>query len=150
MEHFHTGTGIIKYDPFRSQMKTRTAGWCVLNIDRGIADYYRNWLRVEKHIHLQEPSWIGHVSIVRGEPLSHNVQHLWKKYDNHRVEFIYEHGVYHSAPDKKHGGLYYWINADASIFGEIRKELHLPVGWRFHITIGRTYDYEARTPKTKK
>lgn len=147
MEYFHHGTGIIKYDPYRAGMKNRTVNWCVVNVDRQIADYYRNWLRVEKHIHLQEPSWAGHISLVRGERLDNSVQHLWKKYHNQQVDFIYEHGVYHCAPDKKHGGLYYWINAECALFGEIRKELKLPVGWHFHITIGRTYEYEARKPK---
>jgi hypothetical protein len=150
MDQFHTGIGIIKYDPYRSQMKNRTTGWCVLNIDRGIADYYRNWLRVEKHIHLQEPSWVGHISIVRGETLNPRVQQLWKKYNNQSIDFTYDPSEYHCAPDKKHGGLYYWINADAPLFGEIRKELCLPIGWRFHITIGRTYEYDAHTPKTRK
>jgi hypothetical protein len=84
---------------------------------------------------------------VRGERLDNSVQHLWKKYDNQRVDFVYEHGVYHCAPDKKNGGVYYWINADCALFSEIRKELQLPVGWRFHITVGRTHEYDARAPK---
>ena len=147
MEYFHHGTGIIKYDPYRGSMKNRTVNWCVVNIDRGIADYYRHWLKVEKHIHLQEPSWGGHISIVRGEHLDKSVEHLWKKYQNQQVEFTYEHGVYHSAPDKKNGGLYYWITVESLMFSEIRKELKLPVGWQFHITVGRTYEYESRKSK---
>lgn len=144
---YHRGTGMIVYDPYRGEMKRRTTGWCVVNVDKEITRYYRSWLQREKHIHLMPPSWDAHISIVRGEKLPSSVQHLWKKYDRQVIEFQYEHGEYHCADDPKNGGKYYWINVQSPLFTQIREELCLPVGWRFHITIGRTYEYEARKPK---
>lgn len=144
---FHQSSGIITYDPYRAGMKNRTVGWCVVNVDCEITRYVRWWLQYEKHIHLQPPSWNAHVSIVRGERLDPSVRHLWKKYDKQKINFLYEHGNIKCAEDKKNGGLYYWIDVECQQMSDIRKELRLPQGWKFHITIGRTYSYEARKPK---
>lgn len=144
---YHHGSGVITYDPYRGDMKQRTMGWCVVNVDREITRYYRWWLQREKHIHLVPPSWDAHISIVRGERLRSSVEHFWKKYQGKKVDFQYQHGEYHCANDVKNGGMYYWVDVECPMFSEIRKELNLPVGWKFHITIGRTYEYEARKPK---
>jgi hypothetical protein len=138
MADFHHGTGIIKYDPHRGSMKSRTKWWCVVEVDREITRYYRWWLQKEKHILLQQPAWDAHISVIRGEAACARTPELWNKYKNKKVDFTYTHGELIVAPDPD-GGQYYWINVDSPFLSEIRKEMGLPVGWRFHITIGRTY-----------
>jgi hypothetical protein len=140
MVDFHHGSGVIKYDPYRSSMKKRTTNWCIVKVDREITRYYRWWLQKEKHIILQQPSWDAHISVIRGEVAFNRKQqqYLWKKYDGNSVDFLYEHGEIRSHPDPS-GGRFYWVDVECPHLAYIRKEMGLPVGWRFHITIGRTY-----------
>lgn len=138
MVNYHHGSGVIKYDPYRAEMKKRTSWWCVVNVDREITRYYRWWLRKEYHLILEQPSWDAHISVVRGETDVKRKLDVWKKYDGDKVDFLYEHGTIRSHPDPK-GGRFYWVDVECPKLAQIRKELGLPVGWRFHITIGRTY-----------
>jgi hypothetical protein len=139
MEQFHHGTGIIKYDPHRGDMRNRTKWWAVVDVDRDITRYYRWWLKKEYHLILEQPAWDAHISIFRGEPACGQHPGLWKKYQNKRVDFLYEHGNIRCEPDKKNGGHYYWVDVECPFLSEMRSEMELPVGWKFHITIGRTY-----------
>lgn len=149
---FHSGSGVIVYDPYRGGMKRRSNGWCVVEVDKEITRYFRWWMKYEKHIYLQPPSWDAHTSIVRGEHLDPSVQNLWKKYHGQRVNFLYQHvgeyqvarsGLRESADD----GTYYWVDIECPLMDSIRAELGLRKGWKFHITFGRTYEYTARRPK---
>lgn len=139
MEQFHHGSGIIKYDPHRGDMQRRTKWWAVVDVDKEITRYYRWWLQKEKHILLHQPAWDAHISIFRGEADCAKYPELWKKYQNKRVDFLYEHGNIRVQEDKNNGGYYYWIDVECPFLSEMRTEMNLPVGWRFHITIGRTY-----------
>jgi len=134
-----TGIGRIKYDPPRADMKHRTTWWAIAEVDREITRYYRWWLQYEKHIILQKPAWDAHISIVRGENGCAQFPHLWKKYQDKRVEFQYDPSDLKCVRDNKQPGEFYWINVICPFFSDMRNELGLPVGWRFHITIGRTY-----------
>lgn len=133
------GSGKIVYDPYRANMKRRTDHWCIVDVDKEITRYYRNWFLREKHIILEQPSWDAHISVIRGEPQVKRHPELWKKYHGERVDFTYVHGDYRSCPDEKNGGTYYWINIACPKLSHIRQEMGLPVGWHFHITFGRTY-----------
>lgn len=135
----HKGTGRIVYDPRRPGMKSVQPWWCILEVDREITRYYRWWLQKEKHIILQQPAWDAHISIVRGEKSCQRFPELWRKYQNEQVTFDYEHGLLRSVEDKDQPGQFYWIDVECPRLSQIRDELGLPVGWRFHITIGRTY-----------
>lgn len=146
--------GTIRYDPWRGDMKHRTVGWCIADVDREITRYYREWLRRERHIHLAHPSWDAHISVVRGERLRPQVQHLWKKYDGMKVEVFYPSpGEFYDADSKLsarasvENGHYYIVNVDAPELLNIRRELELPTDWHLHLTFGRIYEYEARKPK---
>jgi hypothetical protein len=149
----HESSGIITYDPWRGDMKNRTTNWCVVNVDKEITRYYREWLRSEKHIHLQPPSWDAHISIVRGERIRPDKAHLWKKYDGKRITFRYEHVADYRTDvsgrfDKQgDGGLFYFVDVSSPELVEIRRELGLPSHWSHHLTFGRTYVYDARKPK---
>jgi len=142
------GSGKIIYDPHRGDMKGRTQWWCVVDVDKEITRYYRWWLQKEKHIILQKPAWDAHISVIRGEFACSKKPHLWKKYSGQKVDFEYEHGNLKVADDPD-GGKFYWIDVECQTLNEIRKEFDLPKGWRYHITIGRTYDYVARKPKER-
>lgn len=155
MNNFHCTTGTIVYDPFRGNMKRRTNGWCVVEIDKEITRYFRWWMKYEKHIHLDLPSWNAHVSIVRGDGgdrVSQQFQHLWKKYHNEQVSFVYQHvGEFHAVRSKlstsQDDGYYYTVEVECPTFDTIRKELGLKTGWNYHLTFGRTYEYQARIRK---
>jgi hypothetical protein len=149
---YHKGSGVIVYDPFRGPMKRRTENWCVIDLDREITRYYRWWIKYEKHILLQRPSWDAHISIVRGEKIKPEVQHLWKKYHQQRVEFFYRHvGDYQivrsGLTDSPDDGNYFIVEVQCDIIDKIRNELQLKTGWFHHLTFGRTYEYQARQPK---
>lgn len=149
---YHRGSGIIRYDPYRGDMKRRTQGWCIIDVDKEITRYYRWWMKYQKHIHLQSPSWDAHISVVRGEHLHSSVRHLWKKYQGQHIEFQYAHvGHYKKVrtglSDAQDDGWYYLVEVECQMMEDIRHELKLKTGWTFHITFGRTYEYEARKPK---
>lgn len=132
-------TGKIVYDPYRGDMKSSTPWWCIVELDTEITRYYRWWLRREKHIILQQPSWDAHITVIRGERECAKHPALWKKYHGKRVNFTYEHGILHSAKDKDQPGHFWWITANCPELDELRKELGLRTGYQYHITIGRTY-----------
>lgn len=147
MSTFVKATGIIMYDPWRGDMKHRTNWWCIVNTDNELTRYYRWWLQREKHIHLQPPSWGAHVSVIRGEKPSHDKMHLWKKYHGQPVEFLIDVSNYHVGDDNQNGGQYYWLTVECPFLNQMRAEFGFPRGWRLHLTIGRTHDYQARVPK---
>jgi len=141
---WHKSRGRIRYDPPRGRMKGRTAWWAVVEVDREITRYYRWWVMNKYWIKLHQPSWDAHISIVRGEEPADHLKHLWKKYDGHFVDFEYSHNVRQSGdttggdrPDH-----YWFVEVKCPFLEQIREELNRPTGWRFHITIGRTYDQQ--------
>lgn len=141
------GTGIIVYDPPRGDMRARTDWWCVANVDREITRYYRWWLQYERHIHLQPPAWDAHISVVRGERPAAEYHSYWKKHTKRKVVFEYNHGDIREEIDKKNGGKFYWVNVRCPELDDIRGELGLRTGFSYHVTVGRTYEYDARRPK---
>lgn len=143
-------TGTIVYDPRRGDMKRRTKWWCVLLVDREITRYYRWWIgrhlwgrTAIKEDWLCQPSWDAHISVVRGETPRQKFRHLWKKYDKEKVEFKYSHeprfvgnrGVRHSKD-----GDFWLVDVSCPRIDEIREELGLKTFYRYHLTVGRTYD----------
>ena len=138
---YHTGTGIIKYDPPRGKMKKKTQWWAVVNVDREITRYFRWWVQTELHINLYKPSWDAHVSIIRGERPPEHKQHLWKKYDGQKIEFKYSVNVRQSGDttgwDRPEH--YWFVEVDCPLLKQIRDEFGFKSDWKQHITIGRTY-----------
>jgi hypothetical protein len=137
MKYFHKSIGKIIYDPFRANKFQ--PHWCIVEVDKEITRYYRDWLRREQHLILEEPSWNAHVSVVRGEGKQITQPTSWKQYHNTKIQFCYEHGRIISKIDPKQPGKFYWIEVECPLLVKIRKDLGLPVGWKMHITIGRTY-----------
>lgn len=134
------GTGKLVYDPWRGGMKRRTKNWAVVEVDREITRYYRWWVQKEKWIELKQPAWDAHISVVRGERLKD--PSLWKKYHGEIIEFEYKHGVRQSGdttgwdrPDN-----FWFVDVISPRLNEIREELELKTGWKFHLTVGKIYD----------
>ena len=143
MNSFKTSAKIV-YDPYRGEMSRRTAWWCVAEIDKEITRYCRWWLKTELHIHLQPPAWDAHISIVRGEKPRNEHLLKWKKFHKHPTTIEWDHTDIRSDVDKTNGGLFYWINVVCPELDNIRSDLGLPTGFKYHLTIGRTYDYVSR------
>jgi hypothetical protein len=156
------GQGIIVYDPDRGDMKTRTKWWVVVNLDRGITDYYRHWankqinplrydtldrqraswkLNCDRREDLLVPAWGAHMSIIRGEKPYPDKMHLWKKYDGQKVDFKYSYNVRYSGDTMDRGeknGVYWFVDAVCDVGKQMREEFNLKSDWTFHITVGRT------------
>ncbi len=129
---WHTGSGIIKYDPPRPGLNKKKEWWAIVKVDREITRYYRWWVMKEKWINLCQPSWDAHISIIRSERPKPELIYLWKKYDGTKVNFLYQHKVHQN-------GHYWVIDVKCSLLTQIRQEFELPCDWNFHLTIGRTW-----------
>lgn len=156
---YFTATGRIQYDPPRPGMKTRTRRsgssttdwWCILKVDREITRYYRWW--IGRHLWgrtairpdwLCLPSWDAHVSIVRGEKPRQNAE-MWRKYEGEQVEFQYAHYPRQTTAEDRlrryaKDGDFWFVNVVCPRIDEIRAELGLRSNFRYHLTVGRTYD----------
>lgn len=131
---WHTGYGKIKYDPFRHGMKAKTTWWANLEVDKEITRYYRWWIKNKYWVDLCKPSWDAHASIIRGEEPMQSLQHLWKKYNGQKVQFLYQHNVQNS-------GDFWYVEVKCPLMTQIRDEFELQSHWNFHITIGRSKQY---------
>lgn len=160
--HWFTSKGKVVYDPDRGDMKAKTKWWVIVELDKGITDYYRWWanryinpLRYtaedrqhwqwknlkDKSQDLLLPAWGPHMSIVRGEKPWPNKMHLWKKYDGAVVEFKYSCNVRYSGDTQDMGeknGVYWFVDSVCDVGKQIRDELGFKSDWTFHITVGRT------------
>lgn len=155
MKTFHKTTGTVIYDPKRHGMTHRVNWWCVVNIDDEIARYYRWWLKFEKHIHLQPPSWGAHVSVVRGEKPRPEFAPMWKSHHRNKITLEYCHGDIReynsnrSDPRAKfvENDKYYVLEVKSPELLDIRAELGLRTDVTFHLTIGKIHEYEPRQRK---
>lgn len=142
----HTSTGKLVYDPFRGDLFS--SNWCVLEVDTELTRYYRWWLEYTQHVHLAPPSWDAHISVVRGERISHEKREMWKTRHNHKIDFMY-HPVsdFKRVVDKDRGGFFYVVDVYSLELSEVRAELGLRTWFSYHLTFGRTHEYQARVPK---
>ncbi|NJO61534.1 MAG: hypothetical protein HC836_25785 [Richelia sp. RM2_1_2] len=150
------GSGIIEYDPIRQGINStdsngrqnRDKWWVIVRVNSEICRYYRWWISKEilnplgferrkdairNGFHFIDlPSWGPHISVLRGERPRDDLMYLWKKYDGRRVEFDYSHKI-------ECEGDYFFVEVRSDFLTNIRKELELPIGYRFHITVGRMW-----------
>lgn len=151
--------GVLRYDPYRGRMTKNTKYWLVVETDPEINRYMRfivdrNLLNItmEPGFGLNQPSGGPHISVIRGErdvrsalgggrvPQDH-IDALWGKYDGREVDFLYDLNIRHSGDTTgDRPGHYWFVNVQCPFLTEIREEFDLPRDWRFHLTIGRTYD----------
>lgn len=156
--------GIIIYDPRRDGINStdrngrsnRDKWWVIVQTDSEICRYYRyqvqktilNPLGFEKRkdalkhgFHfIDQPSWGAHISVVRGEKPDEDHIHLWKKYDRQRIEFEYSHNVRQTSMDRDGHDNYWFVDVQCKFLEDLRLELGRPIKWKFHMTVGRTWD----------
>lgn len=135
------GSGVLVYDPPRAKLKRRTEWWCVVNVNESIGVYYRWWVKRALHIELFRPPHPAHVSVIRGEKPPDDLKHLWRKYNGQWINFRYSPVVRHSG-DTTHDrpGNYWFVEVECPELSRIREEYGFPCKWKYHLTIGRTYD----------
>lgn len=127
MNNWFSSIGTLQYGP-----NIRV----VLNVDQGIADYYRSLL--PKSIKTNPQKHQAHVSVVRGfeMPL---YKDMWGIYEGERVEFSYNAEI-------KNDENYYWLDVQCKRLNEIRIELGLTsyLWYRssFHLTIGNCKGFD--------
>jgi hypothetical protein len=135
----HFGEGILLYDPDRKGMKANTKNWLIVQVDNQIVSYYRWWLKFEKHIVTNPPSWGAHISVVRGENIPVDSRQKWKYNHGKRVRFQYQHISDVRTQVADDGGMFYFVDVISPELTEIREALGLRTFYKFHITVGRTY-----------
>lgn len=145
---WHKGKGIIIYDPPRPRLKRKVDWWCIVDIDREITRYYRYWANQnptwfgETRLDLCNPSWDSHISVIRGEIPRDDLMHLWRKYHGMEIEFRYSHEIRRSgdttANDRPDN--YFFVDVECPFLSRIREEFDKPANWKYHITIGRTWN----------
>jgi hypothetical protein len=115
---FHQSKGTLKYE-------NTTSGYrAVVEIDQGIADYYRSL--IPKYMTANKQSWPSHITVVRtGVEYPLHMNH-WRAYHNEVVDFIYSSVIHMD-------GHYYWLNCFSRRIDEIRSELGLTIKSRVTI-----------------
>lgn len=118
----YKSNGIARYGPGRR---------FALEVDQGIADYYR--ALIPKWIITQPQRYSAHISVVRHEDVPN--KEFWNKYEGQEIEFEYDPNV---VSDEK----YFWLNVQCEQLKIIRVELGLTAypWWvnKYHITIANT------------
>ncbi len=152
MTHFTT-TGVLRFDPPRGRMKTRTEWWCVIEVDNDIRDYYRwhmdrEWWNADnstiKRFYVS-PSWNAHLSVIRGERPREN-EYLWGVGSGELVQIQYDNQI-RQTKNAMHSGevdKFWFIGAEWDGYVAFREQFGLPVTYdgvphKSHITIARTY-----------
>ena len=128
MEVLFRSVGILRYSQTGVNLR--------VEVDQGIADYYRSL--IPKSIKPNRQAYPAHISVVRKETVPR--MDLWRKYEGEELEF-------HYSPMIHSGTVYCWLNCFSTKLEEIRLELGLPVSSEytrppegyvkcFHCTLG--------------
>ena len=105
----HKSKGILRYGE-NSRL--------VVEVDRGLADYYRSL--IPKWREMQPQMHPPHITVVRTGKEEVPNKEFWGKHEGEEIEFFYD-------PTIKEGTVYYWLNVFSVRLEEIRRELGLPV-----------------------
>lgn len=125
----------VSYDPYRPGIrKIRPGILVVADVDPGITEYYRWWVRRRFGLQLQSTAFMPHITIVDGKtPLDKNT--FWKKWQNKTIEFEY-------SVEMENHWRFWTLPVRSNKLELIRSELGLKPEYNFHITFGRLYDYQ--------
>jgi hypothetical protein len=120
----------VSYDPYRPGLrKHRPGSLVVANVDLGIPEYYRWWVRKRFGLQLHPPAFFPHITIVDGKR-HHDKNSFWKKYQNRTIEFEY------NVEFEQHWK-FWTLPVRSTQLEQIRTELDLNPNYNFHITFGR-------------
>jgi hypothetical protein len=124
-------TAKVFYDPYRPGLrKVRPGTLVVANVDPGIAEYYRWWVRKRFGLFLQNTAFLPHITIVDGKVKNDNQHPAWKKYQGQIITFEY------SVELEQHWK-FWTLPVRSKALENIRSELGLNPNYNFHITFGR-------------
>jgi len=121
----------ILYDPHRPGIrKVRPGSLVVANVDPGIAEYYRWWVKKRHGLFLHNTAWIPHVTILDGKKQAKLDMSAWKRHHNVMIDIEY------SVELEQHWK--FWVlPVRSNSLMMLRKELGLTPAYNFHITFGR-------------
>lgn len=133
--------GVIRYNPKREGLKSNQS-CCIIELDSGIADYYRCMVNKHYGLELIKPPWGAHISIIQGQEALEAEKNLnWGLYEGKEIEITYfPYPRYSGDTDNKYGsdgGWFWFLTVESEIFNTLRKELNLPEIRSPHLTIGR-------------
>lgn len=135
--------GKLVYDPVRPDFrKLHKQHTLIVELPRDQMDLYYQWFLRQKYgqcMAMQRPMYGLHCTVVRGDEKidKAHIQH-WKKYQGQSIEIEYD-------PTEIERHWAFWsITVKSQRLIEIREELGLHVFHRFHITIGRQYDWQPK------
>lgn len=122
----------VFYDPFRPGIrKVRPGSLIVADLDFGIGEYYRWWVKKRFGLQLQHTAWKPHVTILDGkQPLNPKQMDKWKLHEGVLVDIDY-------SVDIEQHWKFWVLPVRSKQIQDIRKELGLPQKDNLHITIGR-------------
>lgn len=141
MEWFETKAKIV-YDPYRGGMKRKTEWWAVAEVDKELTRYFRYIIEKKHGIRLLPPSWDAHVSIIRGEMPRNGTD--WGFRDREEITLRYANVPRFSGDTSEvhdRSGYFWFVDVDSPDILQIRQHYDRPHNWKFHLTIGRTYEY---------
>jgi hypothetical protein len=136
-------TGKLIYDPnrntewggeFRKQHKLRTL---ILQLPRDELDLYYQWFLQKKFgqwLDLQRPMYGKHITVVKGDERIRNLD-KWKAHQGRKVEIEY-------SPRLQPHWKFWCLPVRSPKLQELRNELGLSTDFKFHITVGRQYDWQ--------
>lgn len=135
--------GKLVYDPTRQDFKkTHKSRTLILELPRDQLDLYYRWFLKKQFgswFELQRPMWGLHVTVVRGDEfIPKDKLNLWKRNAGEVVEISY------SVSQVERHWAFWSLTVESPRLVEIRKELGLTPIHRFHITIGRQYDWQPK------
>lgn len=120
----------ILYDPQRPGIKKSRPGTLVVgNVDPGIAEYYRWWVKKQHHLFLNNTAWHPHITVVDGKVENKDMRN-WKAFQNAFVDFEY-------SPELEQHWKFWVLPVRSKKLEEIRSSLGLKPTHNFHITFGR-------------
>ena len=137
-------SGIIRYNPQRSRLKDNKS-CCVIEVDSGVSDFYRNQVNKHYGMNLVKPSWSTHISVIQGEETKIAEKNLkfWKKHEGKEVSFKYSVFPRFSGDINNEFlgdcGWFWFLDVECELINTIRNELGLAVHKNIHLTIGRKW-----------
>ena len=134
-------SGKLVYEPNRHEFKkTHKMRTLIVELKRDQIDLYYQWFLTKQFgswIQMQRPMFGTHVTVVKGNEQIHpSKMAAWKKYEGKEIDFEY-------SVEKIERHWQFWsMTVRSTKLEQIREELGLRPNFRFHITIGRQYDWQ--------
>jgi hypothetical protein len=133
--------GVIRYNPERGKLKSNKS-CCIIEVDSGVADFYRYQINKEYGMNLVKPSWETHISIIQGEDAKLAEKNIfWKKHEGKEITFTYSvFPRFSGDTDNKYlgdSGWFWFVDVQCNFINIMRNELNIGDLRSPHLTVGR-------------